>query len=159
VTTLWWILAIALMVAGVIGTVVPALPGAPLVFAGAVLAAWIDGFTRVSAGTLGVLGVLMLLAMAADLVAGALGARRVGASRAAVVGAAVGTLAGLLTGLWGLVFMPLVGAAAGELIAGAGVRRAGTVGIATWIGLLLGTLAKVAIVFAMVGIFVAALVI
>jgi len=76
-----------------------------------------------------------------------------------VVGAVAGTLAGIFSGLWGLLFMPLVGAAVGEYIAQRDLRRAGRVGIATWIGLLLGTAAKVAIAFAMVGIFVFALIV
>ena len=71
----------------------------------------------------------------------------------------VGTLAGILSGLWGLLFMPLAGAAIGEYIAQRDLRRAGKVGIATWIGLLLGTAAKVAIVFAMIGIFAFALIV
>ena len=67
-------------------------------------------------------------------------------------------MAGIFTGLWGLLFMPLVGAAIGEFIAQRDWNRAGKVGIATWIGPLLGTAVKVAIVFAMVGAFVVALV-
>jgi hypothetical protein len=92
-----------------------------------------------------------------DFVAAALGAQRAGASRLALLGAAFGTFAGVFTGLWGLLFMPLVGAAAGEYLAQRDLRRAGRVGVATWIGVLLGTAAKVAIVFAMIGVFVAAL--
>jgi len=65
----------------------------------------------------------------------------------------------VFTGLWGLLFMPLVGAAVGEFVAQRDLRRAGTVGVATWLGLLVGTAMKVAIVFAMIGIFIAALVI
>jgi uncharacterized protein YqgC (DUF456 family) len=155
---LLWLVAAGLIVAGVAGTVLPALPGAALVFAGAALGAWIDGFARVSAWTVGALAVLMLLAWAVDFAAAALGAKRAGASALAIAGAAVGTLAGVLVGLWGLVFMPLAGAAIGELVARRDLRRAGRVGIATWIGLLLGTVAKVAIVFAMLGVFAAALV-
>jgi hypothetical protein len=107
---------------------------------------------------LGVLAVLTLIAFTADYVAAALGAKKAGASRLAIVGAAVGTLLGVFTGLVGLVFMPLVGAAVGEFVAQRDLQRAGRVGVATWIGLLLGTAAKVAIAFTMVGVFVAALV-
>jgi len=156
--TLLWILAIALIVVGVVGTVLPAVPGAILVFGGIVLAAWIDDFMRVPVWVLAIVAVLTVLAWAVDLLAAALGAKRVGASKLAIVGAAIGTVVGVFTGLWGLLFMPLFGAAIGEFIAQRDLRRAGKVGLATWIGLLLGTAAKVAIVFAMVGIFVAALV-
>lgn len=146
-----------LIVIGVAGTVLPALPGAILVFAGIALAAWIDDFTRISGWTVGVLGVLTLVAWGADYVAAAMGAKKAGASKQAVIGAALGTIAGIFTGLIGLVFMPLVGAAVGEFVAQRDLKRAGKVGVATWIGLAIGTIAKVVIVFVMVGVFVAAL--
>jgi uncharacterized protein YqgC (DUF456 family) len=143
----------------VVGTVLPALPGAILVFAGVALAAWIDDFARISGWTVGVLGVLTLIAWAMDYVAAAAGAKKAGASRHAIVGAAIGTVAGVFTGLVGLIFMPLVGAAIGEFLAQKDALRAGRVGLATWLGMVVGTVGKVAIVFVMVGIFVAALLI
>jgi hypothetical protein len=156
-TTLLWLLALALIAIGAVGTVLPALPGAVLVFGGIALAAWIDDFARISPFTLGVLAAMTILAWAVDFVAATLGARRAGASPLALAGAALGTLAGVFTGLWGLLFMPLVGAAIGEFLAQRDLLRAGRVGVATWLGVLLGTAAKVAIVFAMIGVFVAAL--
>ena len=153
-----WVLVIVLMAVGVIGTVLPVLPGAALIFGGAVLGAWIDNWTRVSGWTLGVLGVLALLSIACDFVAASLGAKRLGASPLAVSGAAVGTLVGLFTGLWGLLFMPLAGAAIGEYMAMRNLQRAGRVGIATGVGLLVGVVIKIAFAFSMIGIFVAALV-
>lgn len=152
-----WILAILLIAVGVAGTVLPALPGAILVFGGVLLAAWIDGFAKISGLTVAIVGVLTLLAWATDYVAAALGAKKVGASRAAIVGAALGTVAGVFTGLIGLLFMPLVGAAVGQYSSERDLRRAGHVGVATWIGMLIGTAVKVALVFAMLGIFAAAL--
>jgi uncharacterized protein YqgC (DUF456 family) len=159
VTAILWIGAIALIVVGVVGTVLPVLPGAILVFAGIALAAWIDDFARIPAWLLVLLGVLTVMAWAVDYVAAALGAKRAGASKLAIVGATIGTVAGIFSGLWGLFFMPLVGAAVGEYVAQRDARRAGKVGIATWIGLVLGSIAKVAIVLTMVGIFVVALVV
>jgi uncharacterized protein len=155
--TLMWIVAVAMIVVGVVGTVLPALPGAAFVLGGIALAAWIDDFVTVSGWTVGLVAVLALLAFAADYVAAMLGAKKAGASRLAVAGAAVGTLAGVFTGFVGLLFMPLVGAAIGEFISDRDLLRAGRVGVATWIGLLLGTAVKVALVFTMVGIFVVAL--
>ena len=158
-TLLLWTLVVVLIVAGVAGTILPALPGAMLVFAGILLGAWIDHFDRVSITVVVICGVLTLLAWATDYAAALLGAKRAGASRLAVIGAAIGTVAGVFTGLVGLIFMPLVGAAIGELIAVRNAARAAQVGISTWIGLLLGTLAKVVLTFMMVGIFIAALLI
>jgi uncharacterized protein len=159
VTIALWIVAVLLIIVGVVGTVLPALPGAILVFAGVALAAWIDDFARISGWTVGVLGVLTVIAWVTDYVAAAAGAKKAGASKHAIVGAAVGTVAGIFTGLVGLIFMPLVGAAIGEYLAQKDALRAGRVGVATWLGMLAGTVVKVAVVFLMVGIFVAALLI
>ncbi len=154
-----WILVAALMAIGIAGTVVPVLPGAVLIFGGAVLAGWIDDFSRVSWWTLAALGTLTVLSIACDFVAAAFGAKRLGASPLAVSGAAIGTVVGVFTGLWGLLFMPLVGAAIGEYVALRNIARAGRVGLATGVGLLIGTAVKVALAFSMIGIFIAALVI
>lgn len=156
-TALLWTLAVVLIVTGVAGTVLPALPGAALVFAGILLGAWIDDFQRVSLTVVMVSGLLMLVAWGADYVSAMLGAKRAGASRQAIIGAAIGTVAGIFTGFIGLLFMPLVGAAIGEYLADRDAARAAHVGVSTWIGLLIGTLAKVVITFVMVGIFLAAL--
>jgi uncharacterized protein len=155
--TLLWALVVLLMVVGVAGTVLPALPGVVLVLAGAVLGAWIDDFTRIGVATVVVLSVLAVLAWVLDYVAGLLGARRAGASKQALVGAAVGTVVGLFMGLIGVFFMPLVGAAIGEYLARRDEKNALKVGVATWLGIMAGLLAKVVIVFTMIGIFVVAL--
>lgn len=156
-TILLWIVVIALMLVGVVGTVVPALPGAVFVFAGVVLGAWIDDFTRVGSGTIIFSVVLTVLAWVADYLSAVLGAKRLGASREAILGALIGTGAGIFTGLVGIIFLPLVGAAIGEFIAVRNVTRAGSVGIATWIGLLVGTAVKIALCFVMIGVFIFAL--
>ena len=156
-TAMLWIAAIVLIVIGVAGTVLPALPGAILVFGGIALAAWIDDFARIPVWLLLLLAALTVMAAAVDYVAADVGAKRAGASRQAIIGAAIGTVAGIFSGLWGLLFMPLVGAAIGEYLVQRDVRRAGKASIATWIGLLLGIVAKIAIVLTMIGIFVLAL--
>jgi uncharacterized protein YqgC (DUF456 family) len=156
-TTALWIVVVALMAAGVVGTVVPVIPGAILIFAGACLGGWIDDWTRVSWWTLGALALLTIVSVAVDFVAGSFGAKRVGASKLAITGAAIGTFAGVFTGLWGLLFMPFVGAAIGEYASRRNLERAGRVGVATGVGLLVGTAVKVALAFSMIGIFAAAL--
>jgi uncharacterized protein YqgC (DUF456 family) len=148
-----WPLAAALVVIGFAGTIVPALPGAPLVFAGLLVAASIDGFQRVGWFTLGVLGVLTLVSFGVDFVAAALGAKRVKASRLALVGATLGTVAGLFFGLPGLIAGPFLGSAIGEVIAQRDLRRAGKVGVGTWLGMLAGVVLKLAIIFTMLGVF------
>jgi uncharacterized protein YqgC (DUF456 family) len=156
-TALLWLLVALLVVVGFAGAVLPAIPGVPLVFAGLWLGAWIDGYQMVSGWTVGVLGVLTLIAMAVDLIATALGAKKVGASRQAIAGAVIGTFAGLFFGgLVGVLIGPFVGAVIGELIARGRMDRAMDVGVATWMGLLFGTLAKLALSLAMVGVFAGA---
>jgi uncharacterized protein YqgC (DUF456 family) len=159
IDVLLWSLVVVLIVAGVAGTLLPALPGSALVFGGLLLGAWIDDFTRVSGVTVAVLGVLTVVSWIVDYLSGLLGAKKVGATRQAVIGAAIGTLLGIFTGLWGLIFMPLVGAAIGEYLAIRDTARAGRVGVATWIGMMVGAVVKIAITFLMIGVFVAALLI
>lgn len=151
-----WIAAILLIGTGLAGTVLPLLPGVPLVFIGLWLAAWIDGYERVSGYTLIALGVLCALAMALDFIAASLGAKRVGASRQAVSGAVIGSVVGLFFGLPGLLLGPFVGAVLGELAAQRSLQQATVVGVAAWLGLLFGVIAKLALSLAMVGIFIAA---
>jgi uncharacterized protein YqgC (DUF456 family) len=153
-----WALAIALIAIGVAGTVLPALPGIVFVYGGIVLAAWIEDFTQISITTLVVLGVFAAIGFAIDYVAAAVSAQRAGASKLGLAGAALGTVAGIFTGFIGVLFMPLVGAALGEWLEHRDALRAGSIGMKTWIGIMLGNVAKLAIVFAMLGIFVLALV-
>lgn len=155
--TLLWVLCVALIVLGLAGTVLPVLPGTLLVWAGIVLGAWIDDFARVSVTTVVVISVLGVVAWALDYAAGLLGAQKAGASKQALLGAAVGTVLGLFMGLVGVLFMPLVGAAVGEYLARKDEARAVKVGLATWVGIMLGLLAKVVLAFIMVGVFAAAL--
>ena len=155
--TVWWVLCVLLIVAGLAGTVLPALPGPMLVLAGIVLGAWIDDFQRVGPWTLGFVALLAVAAWVLDHLAGVMGAQRAGASRLALLGAAIGTVAGLFMGLVGVLFMPLVGAAAGEYLDRREHGRALQVGVGTWLGIMLGLLAKVVLSLVMVGVFVAAL--
>ena len=156
-TVLLWVLAVVLVIVGLIGIVVPALPGTILIFAGLLLGAWADGFTRVGAATLTLLGVIAAASYGVDFVAAALGVKRLGASSRAMTGAALGTLLGLFLGLPGLILGPFVGAVLGELTLHRDIERAGRAGIAAWIGFAVGMAVKVALAFTMVAIFLAAL--
>ena len=150
------VIATLVVVVGVAGAVLPGLPGVPLVYAGLLVAAWADDFQRVGWVVLVLLGMLTALSFVIDLLAVSLGAKRVGATRLAVIGAAIGTFAGLPFGLPGLVLGPFLGAVIGELLSHGRAGQAGRAGFATWIGLLFGTLAKLALVFTMLGVFAAA---
>lgn len=157
-STLYYVIAGLLILVGLAGIVLPALPGLPLVFAGMLLAAWAGGFTQIGVATLVALGVLTLLSMAVDFWAAALGAKRVGASRLALIGAVLGTFAGVLLGPVGLFIGPFLGALLGELLHGrsmtaAQLGQATKVGVGTWLGLVFGIALKLMLAFAMLGLF------
>jgi uncharacterized protein YqgC (DUF456 family) len=151
-----WALAVVLVVVGFAGVVLPALPGTILIFAGLLLAAWADGFMRVGFVTIVALGLLTVATYFVDVVTMALGMKRLGATRRAAAGAAIGSVAGLFFGLPGLIIGPFAGAIIGELTSHRDLRRAGRAGIAAWIGFLVGTVVKIALAFAMVGMFLTA---
>ena len=151
-----WSGAALLLILGVAGLIVPVIPGPPLMWVGMLLAAWAEQFAHVGQKTLAMLFlfVLMLIAVALDFIAGALGARRFGASGWAVFGAAVGAIIGMFFFPIGLIAGPFIGAVAGEVIAGRNLDAAGRAGIGATIGLLVGTVAKVAIGIVMIAVFV-----
>ena len=156
--TLLYILAVLLAVVGLAGIILPALPGIPLIFAGMLVAAFAGGFEQVGAGTLFALGVLTLLSVAVDFWATAMGAKRVGASRMAIIGAVLGTLFGLFLGPLGLFVGPFLGALVGELLHGrrldqAGLGQATRVGFGTWMGIVFGIALKLMLALAMLGLF------
>jgi uncharacterized protein len=151
--TIYYLVAAALVLVGFLGVVLPVLPGLPLMFAGMWLASWAGDYERVGAASLAVLGLLALLSLVVDLVATLLGAKRVGASVPALVGAALGTVIGLFLGLAGLIAGPFLGALGGEWLHGRRLGLATKVGFGTWLGIVLAAVAKLALAFAMLGIF------
>jgi len=151
-----WIFAALLVVTGIVGIVLPALPGTVLIFAGLLMAAWADQFQRVGPLMLTVIGIIGAVSYGVDFLAAALGARHLGASRRAMAGAALGTVFGLFLGLPGIIAGPFVGAIIGELTLHRDWRRVGKAGAAAWLGFLIGTVVKVGIAFLMVGLFIAA---
>ncbi|MEL1264175.1 DUF456 domain-containing protein [Pseudoxanthomonas putridarboris] len=150
---LYYALAVLLILVGIAGVILPALPGLPLVFAGMLLAAWAGDFQQVGWVALVALGLLTLLSIAVDVFATAIGAQRVGASKKALLGAVLGTFAGLFFMPIGLFVGPFAGALLGELWHGRELRQAAKVGLATWLGIVLGVVLKLGLAFAMVGLF------
>lgn len=148
-----WLISFIFVITGLAGTVLPALPGVPLVFAGLLIAAWSENFTYIGPATLLILGLLAALAMLIDFVAGAFGARRMGASPRAFWGATAGAIIGLFFGLPGIILGPFIGAMLAEIGAGRNWQQAGRAGLGTWLGMVVGTAAKLAIIFLMLGLF------
>jgi uncharacterized protein YqgC (DUF456 family) len=154
VTIALWLAASVLIVIGVLGLLLPALPGAPLIFLGALLAAWAEDFVYIGWGSLMALGVLSVLAVVVDFVANAFGVKRFGASGRAVTGATLGAIVGIFFGPIGVLVGPFIGAALGELSVRRNVAAAGRAGVGAALGFALGAAAKLAIAFAMVGVIV-----
>lgn len=154
--TLLLIAAILLVILGVVGVVLPALPGTVLIFLGLLLAAWLDDFATVGVLPLVVIALLGAASYTVDFVAAAAGTRHAGASPRAAVGAALGTVAGFFFGLPGLLLGPFVGAVVAELTVHRDMTRAGKAGVAAWVGFVLGMGIKVGLAFAMIAVFLAA---
>ncbi len=150
---LLWGGAITLIGLGLFGLVFPAIPGPPLLFGGLWMAAWIEDYVHVGLGSLITLGILAGLGVLADFVAGALGARKFGASGLSIVGATLGAIVGIFFGLVGLLLGPFIGAVLGELMSGRSMDAASRAGVGATIGLLIGTAAKLAVGVMMVAIF------
>ena len=145
------IVAVAMIAIGLIGVVIPALPGIPVVYGGLLLAAWVGDFEQVGGWHLLGIGMLAALAMVIDFIAGTLGPKAAGASGWAIAGAAVGTVLGLFAGIPGLLLGPFIGALLGELYASGDMHRATNASISTWLGMVVGTAANVALCFLMLG--------
>jgi uncharacterized protein YqgC (DUF456 family) len=148
------VIVAVLMLAGLVGALVPMIPGTPLIVAGAVVYAVFTEYTPVGLGRLAILVVLGLAGWAIEHVAGALGARRAGGGRAAVVGAILGTAVGLAFAPLGLVLGPIAGAIAGELLSGRDPVGSVRTGIGTAVGVVLGVAAHFAFALTMVALFV-----
>jgi uncharacterized protein len=151
--TIWYVLAGLVVTVGLIGTVLPVIPGTMLIFAGLFLAAWAGKFAYVGPVGLIVIGLLAALAFVADFLASVMGAKRVGASPQALVGATMGGLVGLFLGIPGMIIGPFVGAVGGELLARGRLAQAGKVGLGTWLGLVFAAVVKVVIAFMMIATF------
>ena len=148
-----YIVGAVLIVVGLAGALVPAVPGIPLIMGGIWLIAAVDGYRHLGRWWLLSIGLVGVVGLTLDLVAGALGAKRVGASKQAVWGALVGTLIGLFFGLPGLLLGPFIGAVAGELTAGNSILRSTHVGAGAWLGLIFGTIIKLVASLMMVALF------
>ncbi len=153
-----YILSGILILIGMLGTVLPVVPGIPLAFVGMLLAAWAGGFEKISILTIVVLGLLTAASVAVDFFASLIGAKRAGASKMAMLGGALGGLIGFfILNIVGLIIGPFIGVVAVEMFRGKSAREAGKIGFGTWIGMAVGMALKVGLAFAMLGIFLFAL--
>lgn len=153
---IFYLVAAVLVVVGFAGIILPALPGVPLVFVGLLVAAWTEGFNRVGWIALVVLGVLTLISIVVDVISTVVGAQKVGASRLALIGSVIGTLAGLFFMPIGLFVGPFAGALVGEYLHERNLGKATKVGLGTWLGIVLGVALKLGLAMAMIAVFAVA---
>jgi uncharacterized protein YqgC (DUF456 family) len=152
-TLVFWLVALLLVGTGLIGLFLPVLPGAPLIFAGLVIAAWAEDFHYAGLWTVVLLAILTLLTLAVDFWATIFGAKKFGASKRAVIGALIGLVIGIFLGFPGIIFGPFIGAVVGELSAQKDLKQATRAGIGATIGLVLGAAIKLALALTMIGVF------
>ncbi len=140
----WFVLALILMLVGLLGAVLPALPGTPLIFAVAMGHRLIVGVSGAQTWVLVTLGGFAVLALAADFAASYLGAKKLGATRWGMVGAVVGGVVGLFFGPVGILTGPFVGAFLLECVSGREWRESVRAGAGATLGLLVGAVGKLA---------------
>ncbi|HEY4092914.1 MAG TPA: DUF456 domain-containing protein [Luteibacter sp.] len=146
-----YLLSAVLIVGGVAGAILPVLPGIPMIFGGIWLAAAVDAYQHLGWGWLIAIGIIGAVGVALDFISASLGAKKIGATPRALWGAGVGTTVGMFFGIPGLIIGPFAGAVVGELSSGKSILRSAHVGVSTWVGMLVGMLAKVVISFLMLG--------
>ena len=150
----WWFFAIVLFAVGLIGTVVPIIPGTVVILAAAVVHRMMLGSDKsIGWWTICFLVLLTLASYAFDFLGGYFGAKHFGATKWGAFGAIIGAFGGLFFGLLGLFVGPVVGAIAGEFIAGKRLVAAGRAGWGSLLGNLGAMVAKLVIGLVMITIF------
>ncbi len=147
------ILTVVLLTVGLIGSIVPVIPGPLLILIGAFVYAWHTGFTTVNWAIIGILAFLALLSQGLDYLATVIGAKKFGASRWGMFGAFLGGIIGLFAGIVGIIIGPFIGAFLLELFRGKSINSSVKIGFGTLIGFLGGTIGRFVIAVIMVVIF------
>lgn len=148
-----WIIGAILTVTGLSGLLLPIVPGAPLLFLGLLFGAWAEDFNYIGVWTLLLLAGMAVLTYVVEFTASILGVKKYGGSKRAMIGAAVGGVAGLFLGIPGILLGPFVGAVVGELSMQRSLDEASRAGFGTVVGLAIGVAGKLAIGIAMIGLF------
>ena len=153
----WWFFTVVLFAVGLLGTVVPFLPGTTVILAGAIVHRMMLGPEKsISWIVIAGLILLTLLSYGLDFLGSYYGAKKFGATRWGTFGAVIGAIIGLFFGIIGLFVGPVIGALLGEFIAGKRVVDAGRAGWGSLLGNLGGMLAKLVIAVVMIVIFLMA---
>ena len=135
------VVAFLLMLVGIIGCIVPGLPGVPLAYVGLWVAQATDRIDF-SWQMLLIWGIVTIVVSVLDYVVPAWGTKRFGGTKYGVWGSTIGVFVGLFLGPWGVIIGPLAGAILGEMLGGKQVEEALKAGWGSFIGLLFGTVLK-----------------
>ena len=153
------LITVLLFSAGLIGSVLPMLPGSPLILLGAFIYAWYTDFAVITWGVLLVLFALTLLSQMVEYLATIIGAKKYGASRWGIAGAVAGGFIGLFAGgIFGIIAGPFLGALVCELLYGRTIGTSMKIGFGTLAGFIGGAIGKLIIALAMVGVFMGVLI-
>jgi uncharacterized protein YqgC (DUF456 family) len=151
------VISYIIMFIGVLGCVLPYLPGTPLVFAGIFLYAWKTQFTIISHNLLIIFLIVTTITVLLDYIVGSIGAKKFGASKLGTFGAFFGAIIGIFFAPWGVIIGPPLGAFIGELITGKKPKDAMRASGGAILGIFGGSLTKVVASFIMIGFFTARL--
>ncbi|MCR5532284.1 MAG: DUF456 domain-containing protein [Paludibacteraceae bacterium] len=135
------VIAFVLMLIGIIGCIVPGLPGTPIAYAGL----WVAQATErvdFSWKFLLIWGIVVIVVSALDYIVPAWGTKQFGGTKWGAWGSTIGVFVGLFFGAIGVIIGPLVGAIIGELFAGKQLEQAIKAGWGSFIGILFGTIIK-----------------
>ena len=153
--TVLFLLMLLVMGVGLAGTILPWVPGIPLIYAGYIVFGLFTDWKYFGTGFMVFWGTVTFLMIILDYYAGAIGARRHGASAAGTWGSVLGAILGIVfLGFIGIIVGPFLGAVVGELLAGKTSGSALRSGWGTFLGLLAGSLFKLIVGITMVGVFV-----
>ncbi len=151
---IYFIIALGVMLFGLIGCILPVIPGIPIIWAAALAYGLLTGFERIGSDYLIIFGILSAISLLLDWLVGIYGAKRLGASRWGLVGAFIGTIAGaVIATLPGLIAGPFIGAVLFELWAGKRSGAALKAGFGTFLGFLAGVVMKIGLGTTMMAVF------
>ncbi len=154
-TTILIIAVVFLFALGLLGVVLPAIPGLPILWLGVLVYGWATGFQEVTVGVVVLTGIIALIGMTLDFLAGVLGAKTFGASWYGVLGALLGGIFGFIAvSVFGLFIGSFVGAWLGEYLKYERTSSATKAGFGTIMGIVFGMVLKIIFALVIIGIFV-----
>ena len=154
---LWWTLTLTLMLTGLVGTVVPVLPGTTIILAAAIMHHLALGEAHsIGWWSIAALTALTVLSYVLDFGSAALGAKYFGATRWGAVGGIIGTVVGMFFFPLGIFIGPLAGVLLGELLGGQRLLPAGKSTWGTFLGTTAGIVGKLTVAAAMIAWFLIA---